>query len=159
MKIVKLDDVRKRIEETLVFYGQDDTEMAVFLIHCCDTLPSAQPEKRTEERTETHGVCLDVISRQAVLALPRNKVRSLRTYEVIEETINVTDIEQLPSAQPEPTQKQVEYAKYLANRMCQKLHDEYTKEAYSKCISKWKPVVKHEDEAMNEPSEWQMRYT
>ena len=43
----------------------------------------------------------DLISRQAVLALPRNKVRSLRTYEVIEETINVTDIEQLPSAQPE----------------------------------------------------------
>ena len=101
MKIVNLDDVRKRIEATLVFYGLDDTEMAVYLIHCCDTLPSALPE---------------------------------------------------------PTQKQVEYAKYLANRMCQKLPDEYTKEAYSKFISKWKPVVKHEDDAMNEPSEWQMRY-
>ena len=46
----------------------------------------------------------DVISRQAALALPRNKVRSLRTGEVIEETINVTDIENLPPAQPEPAQ-------------------------------------------------------
>lgn len=46
----------------------------------------------------------DLISRQAVLALPRNKVRNLRTYEVIEETINVKDIENLPSAQPEPAQ-------------------------------------------------------
>ena len=30
-------------------------------------LPSAQPEKRTEEHTETHGVCLDAIDRQAVI--------------------------------------------------------------------------------------------
>ena len=43
----------------------------------------------------------DLISRKMVLALPRNKVRNLRTYEVIEETINVTDIEHLPSVQPE----------------------------------------------------------
>lgn len=58
----------------------------------------------------------------------------------------------------EPTQKQVEYAEYLAKRMCQDLPSEYTKEAYSEFISKWKPIVKHEDEAMNEPNEWQMRY-
>ena len=43
----------------------------------------------------------DLISRKMVLALPRNKVRSLHTYEVVEETINVTDIEHLPSAQPD----------------------------------------------------------
>lgn len=55
--------------------------------------------KRTQERTETHAC--DLISRKMVLALPRNKVRSLRTYEVDEETINVTDIEHLPSAQPD----------------------------------------------------------
>ena len=64
-----------------------------------DKLPSAQPEKRTQECTETHSC--DLISRKMVLALPRNKVRSLRTYEVVEETINVTDIEHLPPAQPE----------------------------------------------------------
>lgn len=43
----------------------------------------------------------DLISRKAVLALPRNIVRSLRTHEVIEETINVTDIERLSSTHPE----------------------------------------------------------
>ena len=57
-----------------------------------------------------------------------------------------------------PTDKQVAYAKYLAQRMCQELPDEYTKDAYSKFISKWKPIVKHEDAAMNEPSAWQMAY-
>ncbi len=62
----------------------------------CKKVFTAQPEKCTE----THSC--DLISRKMVLALPRNKVRSLRTYEVVEETINVTDIEHLPSAQPEP---------------------------------------------------------
>lgn len=58
----------------------------------------------------------------------------------------------------EPTEKQIEYAKYLAQRMCQELPKEYTKEAYSEFISKWKPVVKAEDNAMNEPDSWQMQY-
>jgi len=31
--------------------------------------PSAEPEKRTEERTETHSVCLDVIDRQAAIEM------------------------------------------------------------------------------------------
>ena len=58
-----------------------------------------------------------------------------------------------------PTKKQVEYATYLAERMCQKLPSDYTKEAYSDFISKWKPIVKEEDDAMNEPSEWQWNYS
>lgn len=58
----------------------------------------------------------------------------------------------------EPTKKQIEYAEYLAERMCQKLPSEFTKEAYSEFISKWKPIVKEEDEAMNEPTEWQLQY-
>lgn len=57
-----------------------------------------------------------------------------------------------------PTDKQKTYAAYLAERMCQELPKEYTKEAYSKFISKWKPIVKHEDDAMNEPNAWQMAY-
>ncbi len=57
-----------------------------------------------------------------------------------------------------PTKKQIEYARYLAQRMCQNLPKEYTKQAYSDFISKWKPVVQHEDMAMNEPDEWQMQY-
>lgn len=58
-----------------------------------------------------------------------------------------------------PTQKQEEYAKYLATRMCQELPKEYTKDAYSAFISRWKPAVKAEDDAMNEPSAWQMQYS
>lgn len=57
-----------------------------------------------------------------------------------------------------PTAKQMEYAQYLAERMCVDLPADCTKEAYSDFISKWKPVVKHEDAAMNEPDVWQMQY-
>ena len=57
-----------------------------------------------------------------------------------------------------PTQKQIEYAEYLANRMCQNLPDDFTKKAYSEFIDRWKPVVKQEDDAMNEPDAWQMQY-
>ena len=42
--------------------------------------------------------------------------------------------------------------------MCQKLPKENTKKAYADFISKWKPAVKAEDEAMNEPDAWQMQY-
>lgn len=53
-----------------------------------NTMPSAQPKKRTEERTETHGVCLDTISRKAaidaILAVTGNSsVREL--YEHVQE--------------------------------------------------------------------------
>ena len=47
-----------------------------------------------EQQTE------DAISRQAVLALPRNKIRNFKG-EVVNETINVTDIETLPSVNPQ----------------------------------------------------------
>lgn len=57
-----------------------------------------------------------------------------------------------------PTDKQKTYAAYLAERMCQELPKEYTKKAYSEFISKWKPIVKHEDDGMNEPSAWQTAY-
>ncbi len=58
-----------------------------------------------------------------------------------------------------PTQKQEEYAKYLAERMCEDLPEEYTKAAYSAFISRWKPIVKAEDDAMNDPSAWQWQYS
>ena len=58
----------------------------------------------------------------------------------------------------EPTAKQIEYANYLANRMGISLPEDHTKDAYSKFIDYWKPVVKHEDDAMNEPSGWALSY-
>ena len=57
-----------------------------------------------------------------------------------------------------PTQRQEEYAKYLAKRMCEDLPKEYTRTAYSDFISRWKPVVKAEDDGMNEPNAWQLQY-
>lgn len=57
-----------------------------------------------------------------------------------------------------PTEKQIKYAKYLAQRMCVELPKENTKQAYSDFISKWKPAVLEEDKAMNEPDKWQMQY-
>lgn len=57
-----------------------------------------------------------------------------------------------------PTDKQIEYVRYLAERMCQEMPREFTKEAYSKFIDYWRPIVKREDDAMNEPDAWQMQY-
>lgn len=62
------------------------------------------------------------------------------------------------SVKMKPTIKQIEYAKYLAERMCVELPKEFTKNAYSDFIGKWKPVVQHEDKGMNEPNTWQMQY-
>ena len=56
------------------------------------------------------------------------------------------------------TQRQIEYASYLAQRMCVELPKETTKKAYSDFISKWKPIVQQEDKDMNEPNAWQMQY-
>lgn len=57
-----------------------------------------------------------------------------------------------------PTDKQIKFAIYLAQRMCQNLPTEFTKQAYSDFISKWKPAVIAEDAGMNEPDTWQMQY-
>lgn len=56
------------------------------------------------------------------------------------------------------TEKQKEYAKYLAQRMRVELPKEKTKQAYSEFISKWRPAVESEDRAMNEQSAWKMQY-
>ena len=80
--------------------------------------PTIQPEERTEKRTETHGVCLDAISRKpAIDALDKQikqcckalgslslsdvdkhavevKMASLRAYREM--------LENLPTVQPEP---------------------------------------------------------
>ena len=52
------------------------------------SFPTIQPEERTEKRTETHGVCLDAISRQAA-------IDALDCINGVEEVLR-----SLPSAQP-----------------------------------------------------------
>lgn len=56
-----------------------------------------------------------------------------------------------------PTDKQIKYAEYLAHRMCVPLPTIFTKAAYSEFINKMKPIVKTEDDAMNE-STWGLSY-
>lgn len=75
-------------------------------------LPPAQPQKRTEERTETHGVCLDAIDRQAVIDTVRKII--LGFFDDEDGVMNDTEktllsvskavcngVRELPSARPE----------------------------------------------------------
>ena len=77
--------------------------------------PSAQAEERTEKRTETHGVCLDAIDRQATIdalekvaeLFPWRVPGNRDSYDYYNEAWNDAigraeiEIEKLPSAQPE----------------------------------------------------------
>ena len=75
--------------ETTSFDDYGDYMRARKLI---EQLPSVQPEKRTEERTETHAC--DLISRSAAIEV-------LEQYP-FEKVVNCLSIlEELPSAQPE----------------------------------------------------------
>ena len=72
-----------------------------------------QPSERTEERTETHGVCLDAIDRQAVIDTVRKIILGFFSDEdgVMNDTEKTllsvnkavcNGVRELPSAQPEP---------------------------------------------------------
>ena len=68
--------VMHAIDEALVGKGcsADGTMMARLINdYVIKKAPPAEPEKRTEERAETHGVCLDAISRQAAIKPPRKE--------------------------------------------------------------------------------------
>ena len=78
------------------------------------TMPPAQQEKRTEERTETHGVCLDAIDRQAAIDAVKwgiTYARAINTctgetkelFKVSNYALNeaVERLKELPPAQPE----------------------------------------------------------
>ena len=72
--------------------GAQKAEIGAIIREIYD-LPSAQPETH-DERTETHGVCLDTIDRQAALDWLKNEWNGMVT--------SLFDgIKALPSAQPE----------------------------------------------------------
>jgi hypothetical protein len=89
-------------------------------------LPSAQPEKRTEKRTETHA--RDSISRQAAQRLfgkaltykERNGKLTWTTSEFKQWLADCT--EQLPHAQPEPCEDAV--SRYSANYYSERLKND-----------------------------------
>ena len=62
-------------------------------------VPSAQPEKRTEERTETHAC--DLISRQAAIDALDKRFDSIPMEQTTEILLLRKDLRALPSAQPE----------------------------------------------------------
>ena len=63
-------------------------------------VPSAQPEKRTEERTETHAC--DLISRQDAIDALDKRFDSIPMEQTTEILLLRKDLRALPSAQPEP---------------------------------------------------------
>ena len=66
---------------------------------CVERVPSAQPEKRTEKRTETHAC--DLISRQAAIdAIEKMNIpEDMCVFEIVSHI--ELEIATLPSAQPE----------------------------------------------------------
>lgn len=80
----------------------------------------------------------DLIERQAVLALPRNRIRNMRG-EIVEETINVAYVEQLPSVQPEVVKcekcRYLYYDKEFDNYWCDRMSNPFKVEANGYC--KW----------------------
>ena len=67
-----------------------------------------QPEKRTEEHTETHGVCLDAISRQAAIDAVQNRPMMLSKEKVL----LINDLEKLPPAEPKRIRGRWIYSSY-----------------------------------------------
>lgn len=70
----------------------DATRLAMRIRDYLERLSSAQPEKRTE----THGACLDAISRQAAIEAVQNRHMLLSK----EKTLLINDLEKLPPAEP-----------------------------------------------------------
>lgn len=118
-------------------------------------LPTIQPEERTEKRMETHGVCLDAISRQAALdaidtwdkfgcdesgrlvRLDGESESLFVPYIHYEDVVNA--IKGLPSVQPEPAiplswiENEIEWLKSLDSTF-----SEITAIQISAMVKKWR---------------------
>ena len=107
-----------------------------------DALPSAQPEKRTDKRTETHGMCLDAIDRQAVNdALDKlcnreceySKKQRYAMCDACHLGSAFDAIAEVPSAQPEIIRcgecshkdKKIDYCHYLGITICERDYCSY----------------------------------
>ena len=76
------------------------------LINIVNFLPPAQPEKRTEERTETYAC--DSISRQAAIDAVQNRPMMLSKEKVL----LINDLEKLPPAEPKRIRGRWIYSSY-----------------------------------------------
>lgn len=106
-------------------------------------LPSAQPEKRTDKCTETHGVCLDTIDRQVAIDALTRKMVSIPTAgekdlmgdvnRIRAEDISV--IKRLPSA-PLKIGHKINQHQYPAKWICSECgakHFDFSDKFCSKC--------------------------
>lgn len=87
----------------------DDLKEAINIVK---TLPTAQPTQSNADSTQCNT--LDCVSRQAAIDIVRNRVKRFTTACVLA----VTEIEQLPSAQPEEVIPHRNY-KYLSDYWCE----------------------------------------
>ena len=93
--------------------------------------------------------------RRMCLAIFKTKMDGIEiNTKILSDSLNVKEWRRMTT----PTEKQIEYARYLSQRMCQDLPKDFTRQAYSDFISKWQPAVMAEDAEMNEPDAWQMQY-
>ena len=98
-------------EGWIKFDTEKDKNTYVHLVR--DIAPSAQPEKRTEKRTETHAC--DLISRQAAIEVidavfPVDPMKSEYAQGIAcGAALAKTYVEQLPSAQQEPEHTMEEF--------------------------------------------------
>ena len=76
-----------------------DAGFPVWSLKILEDLPSAQPEKRTEERTETHAC--DLISRQDAIDALDKRFDSIPMEQTTEILLLRKDLRELPSAQPD----------------------------------------------------------
>lgn len=104
----------KELEDLTVDYGNRNEEQIARLDEAIDMAMDAlrAQAERTEERTETHGVCLDAIDRQAVIDTVRKIILGFFSDEdgVMNDTEKTllsvnkavcNGVRELPSTQPE----------------------------------------------------------
>ena len=79
-------------------YSEGELNIIKAVLYELQSLPSAQPEKRTEERTETHAC--DLISRQEAIEALKKQMSDWNDLYNISIRRSIAILEQLPSAQP-----------------------------------------------------------
>lgn len=91
------------IGEVKKHYRAYDNDLLELITFDIERLPPAQQEERTEERTESHGVCLDAISRQAAIRWVKTECNPYGkpTLDFESGKRVMKHLEQMPPAQPE----------------------------------------------------------
>ena len=101
----------------------------------------AEPEKRTEERTETHSVCLDTISRQSAIDAVVGESREvdsryLTDERIIHECDAVEVLSYLPSAEPERHGRWIVDDEYIDCSVCRR--EKWSRNPYEPLVRRFR---------------------